>query len=254
LSRTISLLTTLSVDVCCFQEIDFRSHRSYDHDQLKELAVGAGYEHSSKVINWDKKYVPFPYWPPSQHFASILSGQAILSNYPIYENSRVELSRADNPFYYNAFYLDRLAQLTKLKIGERELLLINVHLEAWDSLAREKQAGELIALFDQYKDDYPVIILGDFNSTPPGAKDPYMEESTIEMIKNVEELEMAIHDSIYFKNESAHFTFNSEDPYIRIDYMFYDKRKLKLINSRVLKEAGDISDHLPLVSDVVFLD
>lgn len=252
--KSIKLLSDLNVNICCLQEIDFDSDRSFNHNQLDELAFGVGYGFSSFVVNWDKKYVPFPYWPISQQFGTVLSGQAILSDFSIVENKRVELARADNPFYYDAFYLDRLAQVSKVKIEDNELVLINVHLEAWDSSAREIQAEQLIELYNSYKEEYAVIILGDFNATPPGAEKPYMIENTIQKIKDSALLEMAIQDTSYFSDESAFFTFNSSDPYIRIDYMFYDKRKLRLFNSRVVKEAGEISDHLPLITDFIFID
>lgn len=254
LDRMNALLEDLNVDVVCFQEIDFHSKRSYYVDQLDGIAESGSYPHASRVINWDKKYVPFPYWPISNHFGEVLSGQAILSNFPIDDNERIELARADYVFYYNAFYLDRLAQLNILSIGGRDVLVMNVHLEAWDAETREAQADQLIELYKKYENEYPIILVGDFNSTPPGAKDPYEVEKTIEKILAVDGLEMATESSAYFKDEFSYFTFNSVEPYIKIDYIFYDSRKLRVKNVRVVNEAMDISDHLPVIADILFID
>ncbi len=248
------LLRDLKVDVCCLQEIDFHSKRSYFVDQLEGIVEGNEYPYYAKVINWDKKYIPFPYWPPSQQFGEVLSGQAIVSEFLVLKNDRIVLAQADNPFYYNAFYLDRLAQVNLLHLGDKKLLVINVHLEAWDARAREEQANQLIGLYNQYKEQYPVLIVGDFNSTPPKATKPYMEEETIARLMDQIGLRSAISDSLYMTNESEYFTFNSSEPYIKIDYIFYDETKIKVLNSRVVKEAGEISDHLPVFAEIVILE
>ena len=253
-NRLITLLKKEKVDICCFQEIDFHSSRSYYVDQLSRISTDVNYPYASRVVNWDKTYVPFPYWPLTLQFGEILSGQAIASKYPIQQNEAHVLEKADYPFYYNAFYLDRLAQVNLLRIGVRELVIINVHLEAFDARTRERQADQLIALYKRYESTYPVLMLGDFNSTPPGSKAPYMEENTIDKILSVEGVNMAIQDSLYLKNEEVFFTFNSVEPYIKIDYIFYNEKKIKVLEPRVVKEAGDISDHLPIMADIIFLD
>ena len=134
------------------------------------------------------------------------------------------------------------------------MLIINVHFEAWDVQAREQQAIELIDLYKKYEKEYPILIVGDFNSTPPGSSEPYMIEKTIESILEVDGLEMAIGLDRYLNDEASYFTFNSIEPSIKIDHIFYNSRKMKLINARVVNEASDISDHLPVMADVVFLD
>lgn len=254
MDRMVRLLNEKEVDVVCLQEIDFNSKRSFFVDQLNELAEQCRYSHASRVINWDKKYVPFPYWPVTMHFGGVLSGQAILSKFPIQDNERIILTAADYAFYYNAFYLDRLAQVDIVSIGGRDVLVINVHFEAWDARAREQQARELIALYKKYEKEYPILMVGDFNSTPPGSTAPYMVEKTIESILEIEGMEMAIGLERYLNDEASYFTFSSVDPTIKIDHIFYNSSKIKVINARVVKEASDISDHLPVMADIILLD
>jgi endonuclease/exonuclease/phosphatase family metal-dependent hydrolase len=254
LSRLNALLEDLNIDVVCLQEIDFHSKRSFYVDQLTEMAEYGSYPNASRAINWDKKYIPFPYWPISNQFGEVLSGQAVLSYFPIIDNKRIPLAKANYAFYYNAFYLDRLAQLDVLSIGGRDVLVINVHLEAFDVKAREEQSDQLIKLYKEYEKKYPILLVGDFNSTPPNAKEPYATENTIAKILEIDGLKMATNLSSYLKNESEYFTFDSENPYIKIDYIFYDATKLSVKNVRVVKEAMDISDHLPLMADVFFVE
>lgn len=254
LDRLNILVDEMRVDICCFQEVDFNADRSFNVDQLTEIRSDGNFPHSSQVINWDKKYVPFPYWPPSNQFGKVVSGQAILSSFPIVKNDRIVLQKGDYPFYYNAFYLDRLAQVNLISIGDRDVLFINVHLEAFDARTREKQADQLIELYKMYEDEYPILLVGDFNSTPPGAKEPYMEENTIDKLLEIEGLKMAISGPLYLSDETKYFTFNSSDPYIKIDFIFYNENKIKVENARVLSEAGDISDHLPVIADIILLN
>ena len=242
-----TLLEENMIDIASFQEIDFNSDRSYHHDQAGELAEALGYPFIAKAINWNKTYVPFPYWPPSNHFGSIVSGQAILSRFEIKEQSFIDLKKADYPFYYNAFYLDRMAQVAKISVYGKDLILINVHLEPWDADNRKEQVEQLLGLLESYS-DLPVILLGDFNATLQGSEHSYEEEVSLRLLKEFGNFKNAIPDSSYFENEDEYLTFNSEEPSIRIDYIFYDASKLEMKHARVMKEAGEISDHLPVMA------
>jgi len=41
-------------------------------------------------------------------------------------------------------------------------------------------------------------------------------------------------------------TFNSKDPFERIDYIFYTKNSIEYISGKVLNQFGQASDHLPV--------
>ncbi|MEQ9232018.1 MAG: endonuclease/exonuclease/phosphatase, partial [Cyclobacteriaceae bacterium] len=55
------LLDMYRPDIIGFQEIDFASSRSWNRNQLDSLS--AGFHQAYRSVNWDKRYVPFPYWP-----------------------------------------------------------------------------------------------------------------------------------------------------------------------------------------------
>ena len=247
LSQSISLFKSISPDFIAFQEIDFDASRSYNVDQMEALATENQYDYSSKAINWDKQYVPFPYWPVTQQFGKIVSGQAVLSRFPITKNTITPLIKPEsNPFYYNAFYLDRLAQLTQVEIGNNTLFILNVHLEAFDAETRNKQIKTVLGIVHRYSEKFPIILCGDFNSTPPGATNPWQDDNVIKTMLADFQLEMAINMEANKKSESSYYTFNSDAPERRIDYFFYNPKFIKILDARVLNEANQISDHLPV--------
>ena len=225
-----------------FQEIDFNSSRSFHVNQLQELATSLDMQSAAKAVNWDKNYVPFPYYPPTQHFGEMLSGQAILSKYPIRLHDRITLSRPPNPFWYDAFYLERLAQIATINLNNQDIIVINVHLEAYDKETRQKQSETVLELYRSYVSSYPTLLIGDFNSEPPFEGN---ESPTLNVFLQEENLASAFPDST-FRKEGA-FTYPSESPDQHIDFIFYNKNQIKPIDFQTITEAGTASDHLPVM-------
>ena len=254
LNASVSLFQKLKPDFIAFQEIDFDSDRSFNVNQLDELSKQVPLSNWAQAVNWDKRYVPFPYLPVSQQFGKIVSGQGVLSNQTIVQNEIQDLVKPEaNPFYYNAFYLDRLAQVTKIDYNGITtsskmdyLVIINVHLEAFHGETRDIQIKTVLDIYDSYAKDHPVILCGDFNSTPPGATNPYQDDHVIETILNHTGIRMAIGMDENKTNEPVYYTFNSENPDRRIDYFFYNPNFIEVLDTRVLNEAKQISDHLPV--------
>ncbi|CAM1343890.1 endonuclease/exonuclease/phosphatase family protein [Tenacibaculum amylolyticum] len=222
-------------DIIAFQEIDYGANRSYEIDQEDEIAK-LGYNYIAKGVNWDKKYVPFPYWPPSMHFGKVVSGQSILSKYPLKDYERIVLDRvADSPFYRNAFYLDRLLQVVKVTIQGKDVVVMNVHLEAFDKKTRVQQIKKVSALFQEYAKNYPTILLGDFNSDPNDTNPAVNEVLKLPSVGNAA-----------FSKDNLELTYSSKNPTVRIDYIFYSKATIESVGDQVLKDFGEASDHLPV--------
>ncbi|MEM1239900.1 MAG: endonuclease/exonuclease/phosphatase family protein [Cyanobacteria bacterium P01_H01_bin.26] len=241
LAGAISALRPLNADIIAFQEIDLDSKRSYGVNQVDALANALGFAKAGLAINWNKNYVPFPYWPISAHFGKIISGQAVLSRYPIAENQRIVLDKvANRPFFYNAVYLDRLAQVTQLQVGNRPLLVINVHLEAFDNPTRFSQTRAVQELAETYARDYPVLLVGDFNSA---LNRPEEGERSIEIMADSQIFASALPKSQW----TSQPTYPSDTPEYKLDYLFYTPATIELNDTRVVTEAGQASDHLPLV-------
>ncbi|MEO0867634.1 MAG: endonuclease/exonuclease/phosphatase family protein [Cyanobacteria bacterium J06642_11] len=241
LEQAIATLKPLNPDIIAFQEIDIASQRSYEVNQLDTIANSLGLGHSGLAINWDKNYVPFPYWPISAHFGKIVSGQAVLSRYPITDNQRIVLDKvASRPFFYKAVYLDRLAQITQVDIDGQPVIVINVHLEAFDNPTRFKQTQAVRELAETYAQDYPVLLVGDFNSA---LNRPEEGERSIEIMTASEVFTSALSQEQW----TTQPTFPSEASEHKLDYLFYTPDTIELIDTRVLTEMGTASDHLPLM-------
>jgi endonuclease/exonuclease/phosphatase family metal-dependent hydrolase len=249
--QVIAALKEIGPDILALQEVDFGSKRSYEVDQSKEIAQGLGLDFGAIAISWDKNYVPFPYWPISANFGKMLSGQSVISRYPIQENSRLVLEKvADNPFYYNAFYLDRLAQVTQIQLGEQPLIVINVHLEAFDEPTRVSQTRFVRSLAEDYAKTYPVILVGDFNSAlnrgtfiDASGNDHGEKRFSIKELLASDQLVSAVPEAEWNKRP----TFPSDQPEYKLDYIFYTPETIEMVETKVVKAAGEASDHLPIM-------
>ena len=93
----------------------------------------------------------------------------------------------------------------------------------------------LEALFNKYKENYPTILLGDFNSR---ARD---KESVVQELFNMKNIGNAS-----FSSQNPENTFDTKKPFERIDYIFYTKNSIEYVSGKVLNEFGQASDHLPV--------
>ena len=88
LKRLKNNLKTINPDIIAFQEIDFDADRSYHVNQMEAIS-NIGYPYAAQAINWDERYLPFPYGMPNKHFGQVISGQSINSKYKIYVESQL---------------------------------------------------------------------------------------------------------------------------------------------------------------------
>ena len=155
-------LIALNPDLIILQEVDINSSRSYGTDErmlLKEAMPGA---YDAFAYNYKALYVPYPI-PPLGH---VESGLYTLSR-P--EARTVERISLPCPFSWPV----RLVNLKRgllvsrfpVKGTEKEMVLINLHLEAYDSgEGKEAQTRQLVSFMQaEYDKGNYVIAGGDFN-------------------------------------------------------------------------------------------
>ena len=248
LATANKMINAIKPDFLAFQEIDFDANRSFYYNQFEQIANANEYSFGAMAVNWDKRYVPFPFWPPSKHFGKMLSGQALLCQFEITANERIVLEKpSDYSFYYKAFYIDRVAQISTVNLGGKIVKIINVHLEAFDESTREAQAAVVLSLYRDLAEEFPVFLVGDFNSLPPFATVGEPEDKSLNAYFKEPGLGVAIPEESYLQSESDYFTFNSVTPYQKLDYIFYSKKDVIPVSARVVHEAGEASDHLPVL-------
>ncbi|PSR16543.1 metal-dependent hydrolase, partial [filamentous cyanobacterium CCP3] len=242
-ATAIAALEALEPDILALQEIDFDAYRSFNRNQQYAVSAALEMAFGAIAVNWEKRYVPFPYWPPAAHYRRVVSGQAVLSRYPIRRNERLVLEKVpSNPFFYNALYLDRVAQVSEVDVSGQPLIVINVHLEAFDAPTRSRQTQVVRDLAESYAEDYPVLLLGDFNSSLN--RDEGDEPRSIGILLDSPVLASAL------PTAPSSFTFPSDQPQYVLDYIFYTPDTLEVVSAEVAAEAAQASDHLPVQAQV----
>lgn len=175
-----ALLTGEGADVYFLQEVDTNSSRTRGVDQsavYRDILSlggvdGAGPYSSSHALNYSCDFVPFP-WPP---LGKVHSGLQTLSRFKVDKAERVALPC---PFSWpvSTANLKRclLVSYVPLEGTDKELVLVNLHLEAYDD--GEGKAAQTKVLLDlltaEYEKGNYVIAGGDFNQTFPGALDAF---------------------------------------------------------------------------------
>ncbi|MBR5961540.1 MAG: endonuclease [Clostridia bacterium] len=155
-------LKALNPDLLILQEVDIGSARSYGLDErsvLRDALPGAS---EAFAYNFNTLFVPFP-MPPIGH---VESGLYTLSNAVPESAVRISLPV---PFTWpiRLFNLKRCLLVSRFPVrdSDRELVLINLHLEAYDDgVGKEAQARQLTAFMqEEYAKGNYVIAGGDFN-------------------------------------------------------------------------------------------
>ena len=163
-------LSSLAPDLIMLQEVDVDSSRTYGIDQSERLGLAV----SVHALNYSCDFVPIP-WPP---IGKVHSGLMTTSpgNYRIDSAQRIALPC---PFSWpvSAANLKRCLLVTYLPVerSEAQLVLVNLHLEAYDDgegkIAQTNQLRSFIQ--SEYEKGNYVIAGGDFNQIFPGSLDVY---------------------------------------------------------------------------------
>lgn len=252
------VVRNVDADIVLLQEVDFGSTRSHGFEQARAIARAARMPYVATALSWKANWVPFPYWPPTHQFGRIRSGGAILSRYPIVSN-QVELmpKPSTNRWVYNLFYLFRYLQAADIQVGDRKVRVVNTHFEAFDEPNRiahaERARARLLELMTP-----DLIFGGDLNAVPPESKlkSNYPDEDavrtnhendrTVGVIRGIPGLRDLIPPETFAAGPEGFFTFPSQAPNRKLDYIFAGEG-LEPIEARGVAEAGQVSDHLPLL-------
>jgi endonuclease/exonuclease/phosphatase family metal-dependent hydrolase len=255
LARIAAVLSALDPDLALLQEVDLGARRSHGVDQARALAALARLPHLARAESWTAPWVPFPYGPPSANFGTMRSGGAVLSRFPLSAH-RVELlpKPAANPPWYNLFYLFRYIQEIDVALPGGAVAVTNVHLEAFDLASRRAQARRLATRLAGASPR--AIVGGDLNAVPPEAevrhaypdepRTDHREDDTVALLRAVAGLADAVPAATYSASPGAFHTFPAEAPNRMLDHLFAGAG-FEVIDARVVREAGTVSDHLPLL-------
>ena len=155
-------------DLILLQEVDVNSSRTYGIDQSACLTAG----NAAHALNYSCPFVPFPL-PP---IGKVNSGVFTTTDYAIDRAERISLPC---PFSWpvSTANLKRCLLVSYLPIegSDKQLVLVNLHLEAYDDgegkIAQTRQLNEFIQ--SEYEKGNYVIAGGDFNQIFPGSLEVY---------------------------------------------------------------------------------
>lgn len=209
LRRIADVIDAQQPDLVTLQEVDRRTDRVDGDDQARTLGSLTGMNHA---------FGPFMDYDDGEY------GMAVLSRWPIVSVTNERLPDGAEP---------RTALKVRVRSPEtdRELVIVGIHFYR-DADERLAQADRLIeSLADETR---PVILAGDFNSTP--------DDDVIDRFAGEWDILSKGRDRL---------TFPSTDPQREIDYiMVRPARRFYALEHRVLDEPL-ASDHRPLVAELV---
>ena len=159
-------------DFMLLQEVDSGSKRSYGVMETDTIAAGVGFT-SAYARNYKSAFVAVPLSAP---LGKVSSGVFTLASTEVKSADRIALP---SPFSWpiSTVNLKRCLLVTRVPLQDsaRELVLVNLHLEAYDDgEGKIAQTKALMGfLSDEFEKGNYVIAGGDFNQTFPGALDAY---------------------------------------------------------------------------------
>lgn len=161
-------LKSLGADIIMLQEVDVNSGRTFNIDEAEAFSKALDLPRSF-ALNYSAAFVPYPV---SSMIGKVNSGLATYTGLAVSEASRIQLPV---PFSWpvRTINLKRCLLIDRIPVegSNSELVIINLHLEAYDS--GEGKPAQTRMLYDlleaEYKKGNYVIAGGDFNQTFPGA-------------------------------------------------------------------------------------
>ena len=208
LERIAALIAAYNPDLVALQEIDRVTQRTGAVDQAATLG---------RLTGLTPVFGEFMPYQGGQY------GMAVLSRLPVLESTNHRLPDGDEP-------RSALAVRVRLPTGG-ELIFTGIHFYRTDE-ERLAQATRLLQVLD--RDTVPVVLAGDFNSTPGSAV----------MVALADQF------AIIDKGED-HLTFSSFAPVREIDFVLVRPAdRFEVIEHHPLDEPV-ASDHRPLVATIV---
>ncbi len=168
----------LNTDFMLLQEIDTKSTRSYNVNQVELFENKFDNYTSVFGSNFHSGYMPYPL---HDMHGIVNSGILLLSKYNVESANRIELP-VTTAFFTKFFDLDRCLTLSRIKIDgtTAQLVIINCHMSAYDEggVYRALQLELLCNLLEtEYSKGNYVIVGGDYNHNIANANFPTLKET-----------------------------------------------------------------------------
>ncbi len=229
-------LGELRLDLVLLNEVDFNTWWSHGMDQAEIIAQAGGFPYIVKQANIDSGI------PGVRRY---FFGNVLLSRFPIEDAEKVRFPPYSELEKWVAGNHDALLARVRLG-GDRTLTVLGVHLEVRSEDTRVAAAGEIIRLQRELQGS--LIVLGDFNSTPPGFPDSRVSASGQNAIELLDSFGKFHRRPLRGRASAETFTFPSQAPRRIIDWILPDHH-WTFMQYEVLQGQTE-SDHLPVCAAV----
>ena len=158
------------VDFYLFQEVDYKSKRSYYIDQFNAMmSILPDYD-AYKSVNYQVAYVPTPVLEPWNVYGPAYSGLGTFSKYQALQSTRYQLP-GEFSWPNKVYLLDRCASQHRYPLlNDKELIVYNIHNSAYDkdgSIKKQQMDFLRQQWLAEYEKGNYLIIGGDWNQCPP---------------------------------------------------------------------------------------
>ena len=229
LARIAAVIRESRADVVVLNEVDFDAAWSRGLNQAEVLARSAGYPTRVEQRNFDYSVL----------LADFAFGNAVLTRLPIRGVRRVPLPplRRVESVLLGA----KTAAVVELATAAGPVAVVPIHLEFRSETVRLAAVEPLEALQD---DAPPLVLAGDFNTSPPGWPGAEPPTAVGELLEEGWRSPRALGAP-----GAGEPTFPSPDPRRAIDWVLVEP-PLRVLESRVLTGHARLSDHLPVLAVV----
>lgn len=250
-----SVLEVQDADFYFLQEVDRDARRSYHIDELEyyEDALGLG---GMYACNFKCDFVPYPL-PP---IGKVDAGVVTMTDYEVSEATRISLPESFK-WPIKTCNLKRCMLETRIPIqgSDKELVLINFHLEAYDSGEGKIAQSRMLSqkLQEEYDKGNYVIAGGDFNQTFEGMDTyPILDtENWVPGIIGAEDIpdyfSFAVSDNVPSSRLlNGPYSGNYEDSQVYVIDGFIVSDNLEIRNVENIDTDFEYSDHQPVRLEV----
>ncbi len=164
-----NFLSSNKTDFIILQEVDKRAARTYGINEVGQITKTFRNYETFYAVNYKVDFVPVPLNHP---MGNVESGIMVLTRYKAFDATRYAFP-GDYSWPVDLFQLKRCFIVTKYKIknSSKELILVNLHLSAFDKSGNLRKGQlDLLKKFitKEYNDGNYVLVGGDWNNIMPG--------------------------------------------------------------------------------------
>lgn len=159
-----ALINEVQPDILLTNEIEVNSARSAYYDMVAGILEHTQLDYAGYVPTWQSR------WIPTEGLGRMDMGNAIFSRYPIEKLESIpQANRTDQDPLTDYFYLHRSVGRAVVDVGGKELAVMVVHTEAYDTDGtKSRQFVEIQQLLAN--EPLTWLVGGDFNAIPPNAE------------------------------------------------------------------------------------